>query len=404
MSVMKPALGWTMLSREEMRQVERALANSDQDTRDEIGFLLIHQGFADRFFPGTSVLHERIRYALFVPWLYERAAEQPRRGSDLESTIRYLLIELAVRLKQIGGEPRNVIGGEKLGQLTSQPPDRVYWSALREWKLLLPEVDSRAEALRRLNLAKRHTLTDDDGGRLTDDPTEVFCNLPLPPSDWDNPQSPLKFEMPARERAFLRDKLRGLARPDGKPALLARLVQSEDSFPATALGLPVELNPHADSEDKLALEVARDAAALAAIGRAVYGALVEQLIAGDGGENLNTYRDLLRTHFDRYGASAARCDLEAAEKLLPDLPTCVRDVLHATQTYVRAGEPGQFARLQPHYEKSEFQRKRSRARLLTTERARLRRAEWDPERHNTTPLHYRWSIVHRMLEDLMDQP
>jgi hypothetical protein len=71
---------------------------------------------------------------------------------------------------------------------------------------------------------------------------------------------------------------------------------------------------------------------------------------------------------------------------------------------VRAGEPGQFARLQPHYEKSEFQRKRSRARLLTTERARLRRAEWDPERHNTTPLHYRWSIVHRMLEDLMDQP
>ena len=58
-----------MLSREEMRQVERSLANNEQDTRDEIGFLLIHQGFADRFFPGTSVLHERIRYALFVPWL-----------------------------------------------------------------------------------------------------------------------------------------------------------------------------------------------------------------------------------------------------------------------------------------------------------------------------------------------
>ena len=30
---MKPALGWTMLSREEMRQVERSLANSEQDTR-----------------------------------------------------------------------------------------------------------------------------------------------------------------------------------------------------------------------------------------------------------------------------------------------------------------------------------------------------------------------------------
>lgn len=401
---MKPALGWTMLSQKEMRQVERSLANSDQDTRDEIGFLLIHQGFADRFFPGTSVLHERIRYALFVPWLYERAAENPRRGSDLESTIRYLLIELAVRLKQLGGEPRNVIGGEMLGQLTSQPPDRVYWSALREWKLLLPEVDSRAEALRRLKLAKRRTFTDDDGGRLTDDPTEVFCNLPPPPAGWDNPKEALRFQMPSRERAFLRDKLRGLARPDGKPALLARLVQAEDSFPASALGLPVGLNPYADPEDRLALDVARDAASLAAIGRAVYGALVEQLVAGDGGDDLPTYRELLRTHFDQHGEPAARCDLGAAEKLLPDIPPCVRDVLHATQEYVRSGQPGQFARLHSAYERSEYQRKHGRARLLATERAKLRRAEWDPKRHNTTPLHYRWSIVHRMLEDLRDQP
>jgi hypothetical protein len=52
---MKPTLGWTMLSRDEMRQTER-LASGEQDTRDEIGLLLIHQGFADLFFPGTSVL------------------------------------------------------------------------------------------------------------------------------------------------------------------------------------------------------------------------------------------------------------------------------------------------------------------------------------------------------------
>ena len=56
---MKPALGWTMLFRKEVRQVERSLvdsalggavdvANDQQDTRDEIGFLLIQQGFHDR--------------------------------------------------------------------------------------------------------------------------------------------------------------------------------------------------------------------------------------------------------------------------------------------------------------------------------------------------------------------
>jgi hypothetical protein len=44
---MKPALDWTMLFRKEARQVERSLTNDQQDTRDEIGFLLIHQGFQD---------------------------------------------------------------------------------------------------------------------------------------------------------------------------------------------------------------------------------------------------------------------------------------------------------------------------------------------------------------------
>jgi hypothetical protein len=90
---MKPTLGWTMLSRDELRQAER-LARGEQDTRDEIGFLLIHQGFADRFFPGTSVLHTRVRYALLVPWLFRHAAANKPRGSDLDLAIRRELIQL----------------------------------------------------------------------------------------------------------------------------------------------------------------------------------------------------------------------------------------------------------------------------------------------------------------------
>jgi hypothetical protein len=197
---MKPALGWTMLSREEMRQVERSLANSEQDTRDKIGFLLIHQGFADRFFPGTSVLHTRVRYALFIPWLYKHAASSRRRGSDLDSTIRRQLIQLAIRLKQIGQEPYDVIGGDKLGQPTSQPPDRVYWTALRAWGLLLPAVHSRSEALKRLQAGMRASTLDDDGGRLDDDATEVFVGLPDPPEVWDDPASPLQLLLNASLR------------------------------------------------------------------------------------------------------------------------------------------------------------------------------------------------------------
>jgi len=391
-----------MLSRAEMRQVERSLANSDQDTRDEIGFLLIHQGFADRFFPGTSVLHTRVRYALFVPWLYQRAAFSRRRGSDLDATIRHMLIELAIRLKQLGGEPQDVIGGDKLGQLTSQPPDRVYWSALRAWGLLLPDVDSRSEAFRRLQTAARSSALDDDGGRLDDEATEVFAGLPQQPDGWDDPQTPLRFKMSDLEREFLRGKLSLLTRPgENAQSLLARLVEAEDFFQETSQRLPKELDARADAADKLALGVARDAAALAAIGRAVYGALIERLIARDGGLDNRTFRDQLRTHFLQYGEAAGQCDLDVADRLLPELPPHVKTVLRETQAYVRSEKPENFSRLHDCYQTAEVRRKSSRrARLLDTERSAQRRAEWDPHRHNTTPLHYRWKIVREMLADL----
>src|ERR1051326_1452340 len=105
-----------------------------------------------RFFPGTSVLHTRIRYALFVPWIYHRAAFQRVRGTDLRSRIDHLQIELAIRLKL--AEPVDVIGGDALGRLTSQPPDLVYWNALRLWNLVLPGIETRKDALRRLQAAR----------------------------------------------------------------------------------------------------------------------------------------------------------------------------------------------------------------------------------------------------------
>lgn len=399
---MKPTLGWTMLSRDEMRQAER-LASGEQDTRDEIGFLLIHQGFADRFFPGTSVLHTRVRYALFVPWLFRYAADNKPRGSDLDATIRRQLIQLAIRLKK--GERYGVIGGDKLGQLTSQPPDRVYWTALRQWGLLLPAVGSRSEALRRLQASRRAVPLDDDGGRIDDDSTEVFCTLPKPPVGWEDLESKLDFKVSAREQDFLRRQLSRLTRPgEETPALLARLAEARDNYAGTASDLPRELDAHADAVDIQALGIARDAAELAAIGRAVYGALVELLRAEDGGPDENTFHTLLHSHFDDYAEAASRCNLEGLDAFLPGIPEYVREVLQKTQAYVREEKPDNFLSLRSCYQHSEVMRKTSsRARLPNTIRSAQRRAEWDPSRHNTDPLHYRWYIVRQMLNDLSGQ-
>ncbi|KAB0678465.1 hypothetical protein F6X38_15635 [Aureimonas leprariae] len=51
------SFGLTFLSRAALRQAERAMLGGSAGVRDEVGFLLVHQRYADRFFPGTSVLH-----------------------------------------------------------------------------------------------------------------------------------------------------------------------------------------------------------------------------------------------------------------------------------------------------------------------------------------------------------
>jgi hypothetical protein len=179
--------------------------------------------------------------------------------------------------------------------------------------------------------------------------------------------------------SIFRRKLSLLARPgETAPSLLARLVESHFYYPGTLSHLPFELDIRADEADKRALGVARDAAGLAAIGRAVYGALVECLREVDGGQDDKTFRMQLHSHFDTYGETAARCDLDGLEAFLPTIPVYVRDVLHKTQAYVRDGNPEKFLALRNCYQQSEVMRKTSsRARLPNTIRSAQRRAEWD---------------------------
>lgn len=91
-------IGWIHFSRDALRRAEARLREEQEGVRDEIGFLLLHQAYADRFFPGTSVLQTRLRYILFVPWLYLDLM-QSFRGGDFERELIQKELELTARLK-----------------------------------------------------------------------------------------------------------------------------------------------------------------------------------------------------------------------------------------------------------------------------------------------------------------
>jgi len=202
------------------------------------------------------------------------------------------------------------------------------------------------------------------------------------------------------EQKFLRKQLLGVRRPGTKnPCLLARLAEAGVGPAADDLWA-TEIADIADSEDRSALVIARQAAALAGIGRDVYAALVERARASAGLSEGTIHQDHLEAMIERYGHDAGDIDLNALSKLLPDLPRELSGVLYETRDWVEAGDPDPSA-LAETYSKAEHNRKGLRARLPYTVAGRQRRDEWSPEEHmKAKPLHYRWPNLHRLLTDL----
>ncbi|EQA98178.1 hypothetical protein L288_20660 [Sphingobium quisquiliarum P25] len=388
-------MGWTYLSREALARAKAQMDEESMGVRDEIGFLTIHQRYADRFFPGTSVLHTRARYALFVPWLFEDLAGLT--GPAAVRALRERERELAGRLKDAGES--QVIGGRVFPKPSSQPPSTVYWNALAVWGILRPRIDgrtiSRAQAHRLLKSAG--AATDDDGHPLVSfDPP--FVPLLDRPDNWLGGHITLR--MAAAEAAFLREHLAQLRR-DGSHelSLLARLARTEAAAPSGMWGAEVSA---VAGPDQAALARARQAASLAGVGRAIYDALLERVVeTGDKREISTRHRDHLVAIIEEHGSIAAKLDVDALETDIGALPSRLRAVLTATKDWI-ASRSGNPAPLFDVYAAAEA-RKGPRARLALTVNGRDRRLEWSSDEHGLAgPLHYRWGQVSTLLEDLAD--
>lgn len=108
---------------------------SEREARDELGIGGIRDSIADQLFPGTSTIQTRLKYMLFVPWLYANlelrgvtASAFPTAGRQAESQ---LLGEL---LKNVPKGEWGVIGREA-GSTLKRLPSSVYWAGMGAWGL-----------------------------------------------------------------------------------------------------------------------------------------------------------------------------------------------------------------------------------------------------------------------------
>ena len=100
----------------------------EEDARDELGIGAVRDALSDLLFPGTSTIQTRLRYMLFVPWIYGLAARHGSSGAARAEVARRHEIALIGALER-GGESTGIIGAQAREALKRLPSD-VYWAGL----------------------------------------------------------------------------------------------------------------------------------------------------------------------------------------------------------------------------------------------------------------------------------
>lgn len=427
---LEPRVGWIGIDARTVARIRKALEQREEGIVDELGVGALHLGYADRFFPGTSVLHTRARYALFVPWVFLTLAKR-RVGRDrLAERKRLLERELTGALKTAmanatQSDTRGIIGVRVFPRAPAQPPDFAWWTALGVWGLY--DGPSRGSLAARWDPERVVRAADEDtsaGDDVTDEPLARF-NVPPVPGAWPEDVQKQGFDLTPTEAEWLRARWEQL--PDASllasvAALLRRGGRPQREGPLWRDGLVVEAAREADADARpkpfgfvRAIRNAEHASAAAELVRATYGAWVEEACIADAGGRIGDrltqldYAQKLDSYWAGKGAvrdAALALDLAALQRDLPELTSTRGNLpvlLDATlATWRRAKRGGDVLRdraLREVFEKAEWRRKGLRARLPKVE-GRQRRAEFTATVVGVNGLDYRWSVTRRLVDDV----
>lgn len=199
---MPSLLAWVDYSSAHREDMDRLLdAFRDKGTVDELGVGTVRNTFSELLFPGTSTLHTRARYLLFVPWAVTSVTA---RGLPLDRALRELrqqevrLIE-ALRAGDIDG---GVIGRDARANL-ERMASVAYWGALGTYKIKRC-THTIAQHCRHASERPMASLDEDDEGLQLRHVDPCFRQLPGAPRGW---LATADFALTREEAEFLRDRI-----------------------------------------------------------------------------------------------------------------------------------------------------------------------------------------------------
>ena len=213
---MQPTISWLDLTASDRDKMERVLdLFKEQGTVDEMGLGPLRDALSQILFPGITSIQTRLRYVLFVPWIY-RWMEKHRVGADrVAEERRRMEVQLIGSLSKT--EDKGVIGVRARGRL-QRLPSAVYWGCLSRWGIF-QHGGSQSwyhSALTRLRKAAQFVDRADDPGVGWHGHPNWHPRLPEPPKGFPEDAT---FDLTEAEATFIQGRIQDRC----AGSLLARL-------------------------------------------------------------------------------------------------------------------------------------------------------------------------------------
>jgi hypothetical protein len=229
---MPSAFGWVdFLAEDRQKMLDVVHLFHERETRDELGLGTIRDAFSDHFFPGTSTVQTRVRYMLFVSWVYQRLEQKKVPSAQVAEKARghetWLINEL------VKTEPGDGVIGSEAGKGLKRLPSNIYWSGLGAWGIRLFE-GSQEEYHRYLDTYQRQATTSRYAGEADEEfhdskrQPNWHPGLPKPPKPFPQGAS---LALTREEALYLRDRILALHGETLLAALLRKKKQYKAAYP-----------------------------------------------------------------------------------------------------------------------------------------------------------------------------
>ena len=229
--------GYITFDNQEHQEIIDVLKRVNAGTIDELGLGRIRDFFSNQMFPGMSTLHNRAKYFVLLPSLYEQLSRSVKSAKDIPEKLkeweRNMTISL-LRGKDNNDDKNGITGGDftieqiEAGAFVKNTPTDIYLSSLRFFGLvdnsanLYTQIEKESKRVKMSKLTADEKRENGDSDEPIGGTDATFCCFPG--YDFEHSASPISLSLTHYEAEVLKSRI--CKKCEGR--LYAHLLQNED--------------------------------------------------------------------------------------------------------------------------------------------------------------------------------